>query len=278
LIRRPSPGRPGVGRHDQLGNFQTALLGRITPASTGRDNTVAYEGLKLQLPQSPMRAHYVKARVKVRDYPDGSLAILHGPRCLARYDAAGRPIAAPTAPSLASCSPPSRRGLEAPGVCRTQSATASLDRISTRGQGQAAGRDEETGFQVEQRNGASSCSWSLTEEAKTASGVVPLSPDRRNQKRTIDVLQKPDISKSYRQCFGPQPRNKPRSWGVGMPGRSGFWADHFCEGGCYAKIDFGDRRFGGDHGSIPSAGRRCPSYDARHCLRSSRSHRPNQSH
>src|SRR6266699_1040509 len=34
-IRRPSPGRPGDGRHDQLGNFQTALLGRITPASTG---------------------------------------------------------------------------------------------------------------------------------------------------------------------------------------------------------------------------------------------------
>jgi hypothetical protein len=31
----PIPGaRPGDGRHDQLGNFQTALLGRITPAST----------------------------------------------------------------------------------------------------------------------------------------------------------------------------------------------------------------------------------------------------
>src|SRR5262249_24973443 len=27
--------RPGDGRHDQRGNFQTALLGRITPASTG---------------------------------------------------------------------------------------------------------------------------------------------------------------------------------------------------------------------------------------------------
>jgi hypothetical protein len=26
--------RPGGGRHDQLGNFQTAVLGRITPAST----------------------------------------------------------------------------------------------------------------------------------------------------------------------------------------------------------------------------------------------------
>src|SRR5262249_4331347 len=26
--------RPGEGRHDQLGNFQSILLGRITPAST----------------------------------------------------------------------------------------------------------------------------------------------------------------------------------------------------------------------------------------------------
>jgi len=55
-----------------------------------RDNTVAYGGLKLQLPQSPARAHYVKARVKVHEYPDGVLAVLHGPRLLARYDAAGK--------------------------------------------------------------------------------------------------------------------------------------------------------------------------------------------
>jgi hypothetical protein len=78
----------------------------------GRDNTVAYEGLKLQLPESPMRAHYVKARVKVREYPDGSLAVLHGPRCLCRYDQEGRQITAPTRPSMASCSTPSRPGLE----------------------------------------------------------------------------------------------------------------------------------------------------------------------
>jgi transposase len=56
----------------------------------GRDNTVAYAGLRLQLPQSPLRPHYVKARVKLRHYPDGTLALFHGPRCLARYDAAGR--------------------------------------------------------------------------------------------------------------------------------------------------------------------------------------------
>jgi transposase len=55
-----------------------------------RDNTVAYDGLRLQLPQSPARAHYVKARVKLRHYSDGTLAVFHGPRRLARYDAGGR--------------------------------------------------------------------------------------------------------------------------------------------------------------------------------------------
>jgi hypothetical protein len=80
----------------------------------GRDNTVAYARLKLQLPESRLRAHYVKARVKVRQYPDGTLAVFHGPRRLCRYDADGQTIDAPTPPSMASCSPPSRRGLEAP--------------------------------------------------------------------------------------------------------------------------------------------------------------------
>ena len=60
-----------------------------------RDNTVAYDGLTLQLPPSPARAHYVKAKVKVRRYPDGALALFHGPRRLADYDAAGQFISAP---------------------------------------------------------------------------------------------------------------------------------------------------------------------------------------
>ncbi len=37
----------------------------------GRDNTVAFGTLRLQLPESRMRAHYVKAKVKVRHYDDG---------------------------------------------------------------------------------------------------------------------------------------------------------------------------------------------------------------
>jgi hypothetical protein len=54
-----------------------------------RDNTVGYQGLRLQLPESRARAHYVKAKVKVRQYPDGTLAVVHGPRVLARYTAEG---------------------------------------------------------------------------------------------------------------------------------------------------------------------------------------------
>ncbi|TJW36833.1 MAG: ISNCY family transposase [Mesorhizobium sp.] len=54
-----------------------------------RDNTVSWGRLVLQLPESPLRHHYVKARVKVRQYPDGALAVFHGPRAIARYQADG---------------------------------------------------------------------------------------------------------------------------------------------------------------------------------------------
>ena len=56
----------------------------------GNDNTVAFNRLRLQIPESPLRPHYVRAIVKVRQYQDGSHAIFHGPRCLARYDRNGR--------------------------------------------------------------------------------------------------------------------------------------------------------------------------------------------
>jgi transposase len=58
----------------------------------GNDNTVRYRGLSLQLPESPLRPHFVKARVRVHEYPDGTLAVFHGPRCLARYDDQAAPI------------------------------------------------------------------------------------------------------------------------------------------------------------------------------------------
>lgn len=55
----------------------------------GNDNTVAFNRMRLQVPPSPLRAHFVHARVKVHQYPDGMLAVFHGRRCLGRYDSAG---------------------------------------------------------------------------------------------------------------------------------------------------------------------------------------------
>ena len=57
-----------------------------------KDNTVRYQGLSLQIPQDPHRFHYVKVTIRVHAYPDGTLAVFHGPRCLARYHADGRLI------------------------------------------------------------------------------------------------------------------------------------------------------------------------------------------
>ncbi|MBK9308683.1 MAG: hypothetical protein IPM58_16740 [Nitrospira sp.] len=38
----------------------------------------------VQCPPDSHRFHYVKATVRVHEYPDGTLAVFHGPRCLAR--------------------------------------------------------------------------------------------------------------------------------------------------------------------------------------------------
>jgi hypothetical protein len=57
----------------------------------GKDNCVEFERLKLQIPQDKVRLHYVKVNVRVHKYPDGGLAIFHGPRLLCRYEADGSP-------------------------------------------------------------------------------------------------------------------------------------------------------------------------------------------
>ena len=57
--------------------------------TVARDNTVRYGATTLEIPAGPVRPHYVKAKVRVHEYPDGALAVFHGPRCLARYRADG---------------------------------------------------------------------------------------------------------------------------------------------------------------------------------------------
>lgn len=58
--------------------------------TVGADNCVRFERLILQIPPDGYRCHYVKANVRVHRYADQSLAIFHGPRCLARYTPDGR--------------------------------------------------------------------------------------------------------------------------------------------------------------------------------------------
>jgi transposase len=100
-----------------------------------RDNTVAYEGRCLQLPESPVRAHYVKARVKVHEHPDGTLAVFYGPRCLARYRAQQEQnVSAPTTPSVTPCSPPSRTLRAASGGGLRPSLTAAARAVTRPGQ------------------------------------------------------------------------------------------------------------------------------------------------
>jgi hypothetical protein len=63
------------------------------PRQVGNDNTVLWRRRRLQIPASPLRPHFVRARVKVRQHLDGTLSIFHGPRCIARYGPEGQTLA-----------------------------------------------------------------------------------------------------------------------------------------------------------------------------------------
>jgi transposase len=58
----------------------------------GNDNTVKWRRLSLQLPPSRLRPHFVKATVRVHEYPDGQLTVFWGPHRLAEYAADGSVI------------------------------------------------------------------------------------------------------------------------------------------------------------------------------------------
>ncbi len=75
-----------------IGTDLTEILCVQEERVVAKDNTVRYQGLSLQIPQDPHRFHYVRVTVRVHDHPDETLAVFHGPRCLARYHADGRLI------------------------------------------------------------------------------------------------------------------------------------------------------------------------------------------
>ena len=63
--------------------------------TVARDNCVSFQGKRLQIPAQTYRCHFIKARVRVHRYPDGRLAVFHGPRRLADYEPDGSLVADP---------------------------------------------------------------------------------------------------------------------------------------------------------------------------------------
>ena len=66
------------------------------------DNCVSFEGLSLQIPADEFRYHYVRTQVRVHRYYDATLALFHGPRKLACFDAHGISIKAQEVQRLAA--------------------------------------------------------------------------------------------------------------------------------------------------------------------------------
>ena len=54
------------------------------------DNTVSYQGKVLQIKANEYRHHFVKAKVQINQYPDGSMALFYGSLCIGEYQADGR--------------------------------------------------------------------------------------------------------------------------------------------------------------------------------------------
>jgi hypothetical protein len=73
----------------------------IEERTVANDNTIAWSGRRLQLPESRLRPHFVKAVVRVHQYPDGTASVFLGPHRLATFTAAGQQIN-PDAPQSGS--------------------------------------------------------------------------------------------------------------------------------------------------------------------------------
>ena len=84
-----APAEPGSAFVAYVGRPLKDVLCVQEDRQVGRDNCVAWNGRALQIPPQAHRHHYVKATVRVHEYPDGALAVFDGPRLLARYDANG---------------------------------------------------------------------------------------------------------------------------------------------------------------------------------------------
>jgi transposase len=72
-----------------IGNNLDDIFCEQYSRTVGRDNCVSFERKTLQIPANDYRCNYIKVRVRVHRYLDGTLAIFHGPKKLANYNQQG---------------------------------------------------------------------------------------------------------------------------------------------------------------------------------------------
>ena len=72
-----------------VGESLDDILCEQNERTVSADNCVSFEGMTLQIPADRYRCHYVRVRVRIHRYLNGSLALFHGPRKLADYDKQG---------------------------------------------------------------------------------------------------------------------------------------------------------------------------------------------
>ena len=63
------------------------VLCRQETRQAGNDNCVRWRGRTLQIPKSTLRPHFVRATVRLHEYPDGAIALFSGPHRIADFPA-----------------------------------------------------------------------------------------------------------------------------------------------------------------------------------------------
>ena len=75
-----------------VGRDLERIFAHVDQRQVQNDNTVSFEGKRLQIPSSKQRYTYAKCRVQVYRHLDQTLSVYHGPHCLGRYSSDGQEL------------------------------------------------------------------------------------------------------------------------------------------------------------------------------------------
>jgi hypothetical protein len=90
-----TPAQPGTAFVPLIGVDLDLLLSVQHERTVWNDSAVSFEGMQLQVPRRPDRAHYVRCPVLVHEFPEGTLGISYQGRLLARYTRDGQLLDVP---------------------------------------------------------------------------------------------------------------------------------------------------------------------------------------